>query len=349
MGRPSPTCSQSQTELALSTQVLINEVFTVLNELSRKVRLSRKSVEAEGICSFELVDPQGGSLPQFSAGAHIQVNLGGGIVRPYSLCNDPAETHRYVIAVLLEPESKGGSSGMHALKEGDIIQISDPRNHFHLVENAARHLLIAGGIGITPLLAMAWRLWRIGAEFELHVCARMRSRAAFVHHSRAAPFADRMHFHFDDGPDQQKFDLRGVLTACNPSTHLYVCGPGGFMSFVLGGARSEGWSEERLHFESFSGDIAIHEGDGPFEVEIASSGEVIQIAAGQSVVHVLFDHGIDVPVSCEAGVCGTCVTGVLGGVPDHRDMYLTPEEQGRNDQFLPCCSRAKTARLVLDL
>jgi len=316
---------------------------------TRTVRVARKSYEAEDICSFVLVDRNGGSLPQFSAGSHILVHLDNGISRPYSICNDPDETGRYVLAVLREPASRGGSASMHALREGQLVQISDPRNHFSLAEGASRHLFLAGGIGITPLLSMAWRLSRLGAEFQLHSCYKTKTRAAFLDLMRRAPFAERVQVHFDDGAHDQRLDLEHVLRHASSDTHLYVCGPQGFMDYVLAGARAAGWEEARLHWESFSAEFAAHADDRLFEIEIASSGKVLQVPVGTSAVHVLSDNGIHLPVSCEMGVCGTCITRILSGVPDHRDMYLTPDEQSAGDQFTPCCSRAKSSRLVLDL
>lgn len=320
-----------------------------MNPATRHVRIVRKSVEAPDIASFELVDPDGEHLPPFSAGAHIDVHLGDGLVRQYSLCNDPAETHRYLIAVLRDPNSRGGSVAMHALEAGQTIRISDPKNHFPLAHDAKHSLLLAGGIGITPILCMAERLANIGASFDLHYCTRSAERTAFAERIRGCAFAARAQFHHDDGPDAQKLPLAGLVASPQAGVHLYVCGPTGFMDWVLGTARAAGWPEERLHREYFAAAPIDTSHDGSFEVQIASTGAVIRVAAEQSVVAALAAHGIDVPVSCEQGVCGTCLTRVLEGTPEHRDMFLTPEEQAKGDQFTPCCSRAKSARLVLDL
>ena len=317
------------------------------------LRVARKTIEAEGIASFELVPADGGPLPAFTAGAHVDVQVPGGPQRPYSLCNDPAETHRYVIAVLDEPASRGGSRGMHErVHEGDMLQVGAPRNLFPLAPGAARHLLLAGGIGITPILAMAWQLGREGAEFELHYCARTPQRAAFAGPLAEAAFAERVHLHFDDGAPAQRLDIAAVLAAQPAGTHLYVCGPNGFMDAVLGAARDAGWADERLHREVFAPALAPasdEAGDRGFEVQLLSTGQVVEVPAGCSVVRALEAAGVFVPTSCEQGVCGTCLTGVVEGVPEHRDSYLTPEEHAAGDQFLPCCSRARSARLVLDL
>ncbi|MEZ0236598.1 MAG: 2Fe-2S iron-sulfur cluster-binding protein [Methylophilaceae bacterium] len=314
------------------------------------VRVARKAKEARDICSFELVATENGTLPAFSAGSHVDVHLLGGLVRQYSLCNDPSETHRYAIAVLRDPASRGGSLAMHdVVKEGDTLTISAPKNHFTLAHDAKTSLLLAGGIGITPILCMAERLAKLGDEFTLHYTARARDRMAFIDRVQRSSFADKVVLHFDDGAAEQRLDINAVLSGAKTGTHLYVCGPKGFMDAVLNSARAHGWPEAQLHWEFFAADITARAGDRPFEVQIASSGHVIDVPADQTVVQALLRAGVDVMVSCEQGVCGTCVTRVLHGEVDHRDVYFTSEEQERNDQFTPCCSRAKSSRLVLDL
>jgi len=321
-----------------------------VNVSTLNVQVARKAVEAEGVCTFELVETAGQPLPAFSAGSHIDVRLPGGLTRQYSLCNDPTETHRYLIGVLREPASRGGSAAMHdVVQEGTRLEISAPKNHFPLAHDARRSLLLAGGIGITPILCMAERLAMAGADFELHYCTRSPARAAFLQRIRDAAFAPRAAFHFDDGDAAQKIDLPTLLSNPVEGTHLYVCGPKGFMDAVLGTARASGWPEARLHFEFFSAEVGPMAGDDTFEVKLASSGRTVRVAKDRSVVQALADAGVVVQTSCEQGVCGTCLTRVNDGVPDHRDVYLTPEEQAANDQFTPCCSRAKTPLLVLDL
>jgi vanillate O-demethylase ferredoxin subunit len=314
------------------------------------VRVARKHTEALDICSLDLVAEPGHSLPAFSAGAHIDVALPNGLVRQYSLCNPPGETGRYQIAVLRDAASRGGSQAVHeAVAEGATLHISAPKNHFPLATDAAHHLLLAGGIGITPLLAMAERLSSQGECFELHHCIRSRDRTPFLERVAASAFARRTHHHFDDGDAAQKLDIAATLQRAPAGTHLYVCGPQGFMDAVLNIGRAQGWPEERLHREYFAGAPVDHANDGSFELEIASSGRVIPVRADQSALAALLEAGLDIPMSCEQGVCGTCLTRVKAGTPDHRDQYLTPEEQAANDQFLPCCSRASSARLVLDM
>lgn len=317
-----------------------------------RVRVSRKQAQAEGISSFDFVAADGGPLPAFEAGAHVDVHLPGGLVRQYSLCNRPGPTGRYQVAVLREPRSRGGSQAMHdRVHEGDLLSIGAPRNRFPLVAGAQSHLLMAGGIGVTPLLAMAEALHAGGEAFELHYAARSLARTAFAGPLAAAPYASKVHLHLDDGPPGQRLDLAALLAGPPPpGRHLYVCGPQGYIEAVLGTAKSEGWPESQLHCEYFgAAPVAAAAGDGPFEVQVASSGRVVVVPVGTSITQALSDAGVFVPTSCEQGICGTCLTRVLGGTPEHRDQYLTPEEQAANDVCLPCCARARTPRLVLEL
>ncbi len=313
------------------------------------VKVLRKKQEALDIASFELVAPDGSALPAFSAGSHIDVQVPGGPTRQYSLCNDAADSHRYRIAVLRDRESRGGSVGMHqAVKEGDTLLVSAPRNHFPLVQ-AERTLLFAGGIGITPLLAMAQRLATLGSDFTLHYCTRSVERTAFRDEIAASPYAHRVHFHHDDGDAAQKLDLVKALGSPRAGTHIYVCGPTGYIDWVLATADGLGWDRNQVHLEYFGAGAQPTTGDVPFQVKLASSGAVYDVPADKSIVQALQEHGVEILVSCEQGVCGTCVTRVLEGECDHRDLYITDEEKARHDQMTPCCSRAKSAMLVLDL
>jgi vanillate O-demethylase ferredoxin subunit len=320
------------------------------SHLPRQVRVVRKTTEAANICTFELADPDGAVLPAFSAGAHIDVQTRDGVVRQYSLCNDPRETHRYLIGVLRTNDSRGGSRAMHEeVGEGDLIRIGEPRNHFPLTHGAQHSLLLAAGIGITPILCMAERLANAGADFRLHYWARSRSHAAFVERIEGSAFAERAQFHFSEGPPEQRGDLDALLARFEAGTHLYVCGPARFMDAALATARRSGWKEENLHREYFSADRLHSANDTEFTVKLASSGKSYTVGKAASVLDVLAANGIVLPRSCEQGVCGTCLTGVLDGVPDHRDRILTADERARNDRFTPCCSRAQTPELVLDL
>lgn len=313
------------------------------------VKVVSKVVEAIDIVSLELASADGKPLPAFSAGAHIDIHLPGGIIRQYSLLNDAAEQHRYVVGVLKDPESRGGSIAVHdKVNVGDILQISSPRNHFELV-HAQRSLLFAGGIGVTPILCMARRLSQTSADFEMHYCTRSPERTAFQKDIQSSAFADRVHFHYDSGDDAQKLDLKALVAGPSPTTHLYVCGPTGFIDYVVNTAKAAGWSSDQIHFEYFGAAAIDTSGDQSFHVKIASTGALLEVPADKSITQVLEENKVFVPVSCEEGVCGTCLTRVLEGEPEHRDMYLTEAEQAANDQMLPCCSRAKTPVLVLDL
>jgi len=313
--------------------------------------VAKKWREAADVQGFELVDPQGRELPPFTAGAHVDIEIAPGLVRQYSLCNDPRRRDHYQIAVLRETSGRGGSAALlDEVEAGQALKVSEPRNHFTLEPSARRTVLIAGGIGITPILCMAERLAHAGAPFELHYAARTPDRAAFLERIAASAFADRTKLYFSEGPDSPRLDLDAVLAAPLPGAHLYVCGPARLIEAALATAKAKGWPSSRVHREFFARPEGEDQGPAePFEVEIASSGEVLTVPADRTATEVLAEHGIEVATSCEQGVCGTCVTRVLEGVPDHRDFFLTADEQAANDQITLCCSRAKTKRLVLDL
>jgi len=317
-----------------------------------EVMVKSKVVETADIAVFELARADGGSLPPFSAGAHIDVQAGPGLLRQYSLCNDPGEQHRYLIGVLRDPNSRGGSRSLHDnVREGAVLQVSEPRNHFPLVKGSS-YLLFAGGIGVTPILCMAERLRTTDAPFTMHYCCKSSDRAAFHRHIAASDYASRVHFHFDDGADAQRLDVATAIPRWSPDlkdAHLYVCGPGGFIDFIVEAAKVANWPAENVHLERFSAQPVISENDATFSVKLASTGKIFQIPADRTVTQALADHGIAVPVSCEQGVCGACITRILEGMPDHRDAYFTDEEHALNDQFTPCCSRSKSTLLVLDL
>tara|TARA_R110000868_G_scaffold214852_1_gene464964 strand:+ start:13222 stop:14208 length:987 start_codon:yes stop_codon:yes gene_type:complete len=320
------------------------------------VVVCKKKQEAENIYSFELKLPEQGCLPEFQAGAHIDVEVRPGLIRQYSLCNPAGKTDRYLIAVLNDPASRGGSVGMiEQVLEGQTIRISKPRNLFPLDENTGFTLLLAGGVGITPIIAMAEQLQQLGRDFELHYCGRSRTSMAFIDRLRHSPFAAKVILHCDDGDAKQKLNLDTVFGATPEDSHLYICGPVGFMDYVLGQATDSGWPEARLHREYFSApdvasaDTADDEEAESFTLRLARSGKELKVAADQSVANVLLDNGIEVPISCEQGICGTCLTPVLEGIPDHRDYFMTAKEHALNNQFTPCCSRSKSSVLVIDL
>lgn len=315
-----------------------------------RVRVAAKHFVAKDIASFELEAVDGGPLPDFEAGAHIDVHVPDGPVRQYSLYRLPDGLHRYRIGVQRDAASRGGSLRLvDTVRPGDQLTISTPRNHFTLHNGGGEALLFAGGIGITPILCMAEQLSRQGQAYALHYCAREEERLAFGEQLRVGALAAHVHIHLDDGPASQKLDAKAAIGSPSPNRHLYICGPSGFMEHVLATARQLGWDETHLHREYFAAAPANHLSDRPFELELRRSARVIPVAAGQSAANALLDAGVPIPLSCEQGVCGTCLTTVLEGKPDHRDTYLTDEERMRNDAFLPCCSRSCTARLVVDL
>lgn len=314
-----------------------------------QVQVRRKVREAQDIFSFELERVDGQPLPGFSAGSHIDVHTPGGPVRQYSLVDDSQAPQRYRIAVLRDPNSRGGSTSMHdRVHEGDILSISEPRNHFPLT-HAKRTVLVAGGIGITPLLCMAHRLVALDADFDLHYCTRSPSRTAFRDEIAGSALRDRVHYHFDDGPHEQKLDLSVGLGTPIEGKNVYVCGPAGFIDWVLKGASELGFTAEQLHVEHFGAVAQDTSGDGDFTVRVASTGQDVLVKTGQTVVQALADQGIEIATSCEQGVCGTCITRVLEGQCDHRDLFFTDAEKAKHDQFTPCCSRAVSKLLVLDL
>ena len=309
------------------------------------------ALQGQGVAVFALEDAQGRALPAFTAGAHIDLHLPGGLVRQYSLCGDPADTRRYRLGVLKDPASRGGSQAVHQhlLRDGQAVSISAPRNHFPLIEGAPHSVLMGGGIGVTPMLAMAARLHALGAPFELHYSARSRAQAAFLDELASAPWAARVQLHFDDEP-ATALQPQALLKAAPAGTHVYVCGPNGYMDWVLAEAEAAGLPSGQRHREYFSAPTAAPTaGDQPVEIVAQRSGKTVVAAANETLRSALERVGIKVQVSCEQGVCGTCACTVLEGTPEHRDAYLTDEEKADNDQILVCCSRSRSARLVLDL
>ncbi len=303
--------------------------------------------EADGIKSFELRKPDGGELPAFTAGAHIEVHLPQGMIRSYSLCNDPAERNRYVFAVLREEGGRGGSRHLHDnVHEGAALTITAPRNHFPLAGREARfHLLLAGGIGVTPMIAMTAELERRAARWQLHYCTRNRARTAFL--DRLAPHieAGKVVLHHDDGDPARGLDIKSLLTGFEIGTHLYYCGPPGFMRAC--GESLEPWPPHAVHREFFTGGGLPASGDNePFEIKLRSSGAVLPVPAGKSIVDVLNAHGVGVETDCKEGYCGTCITRYFAGVPEHRDTVLSDKE--RRTYVMVCCARAKGV-LELDL
>jgi vanillate O-demethylase ferredoxin subunit len=314
-----------------------------------QLRVAKVTAETGDICAIELVEPSGRPLPAFTAGAHVDLQLGDGLIRQYSLCNDPREEHRYELAILKEKASRGGSVAAHALCAGDIVAVSAPRNNFALAADAEFHLLLAGGIGVTPMMAMIAELQARNADFLLHYCTRSPEQTAFL--ARLEPLIARgkVVLHHDGGDPGRGLDLRATLSAYAPGRHAYVCGPSGFLSAAKVAAAA--WPEHAVHFEHFSA-VPISEEDAtwdqkPFQVKVQSTGQILDVAAGQSIVSALRAAGLAVDTSCEDGFCGTCLTRYLAGEPVHRDAVLGDAE--RKSFVMICRARSRSPLLVLDL
>ena len=320
-------------------------------ERTLTVRVERISRETPEILAFELAHPWGRALPGYEPGAHIDVHMPGGFSRQYSLArwssDAPSYAASYVIGVKREAASRGGSASMHErVREGDLLAISAPRNTFPLRAEAGRHLLLAGGIGMTPLLAMAQALAARGADFTLCIFARSEEHLAFAGALRDAAVAAHLRLHLDQGDASQRIDLRALLAEREPGTHLYVCGPGGFMNAVREAAAH--WPEDAQHAEYFAAPAGANTATGlPFTLKLAQRGIRVPVAADQTAVDALHDVGIDIPVSCQQGLCGTCVVEADGEGAEHRDHCLTGSE--RRTRVALCCSRAKGQELVLQL
>jgi ferredoxin-NADP reductase len=314
-----------------------------------QVRVKSITYEAQGINSFELRPPAGGELPPFTAGAHVDLHLANGLIRSYSLVNSQNERHRYVIAVNRDAVSRGGSRLMHeTVRVGDTLTISHPRNNFKLAEDAPHSLLIAGGIGITPLWCMIRRLESLGRSWRLHYCTRTRQSAAFLDEIRAlkGDVETNLHVNFDQEPGGKMLDIVSVVASAPPGSHLYCCGPVPMLAAFEKATAS--LPSERVHVEYFSAKEAPA-ASGGFTVLLAKSGTSVLIPPGKTILDTLLDAGMSVQYSCMEGVCATCETRVLEGIPDHRDLVLSKEERASNKVMMICCSGSKTSQLVLDL
>lgn len=314
-----------------------------------QLRVSKTESAARGIQRIELRHPLGDLLPSFTAGAHIPVRTPSGAMRRYSLCNDPGENDRYVIAVKREDHGRGGSRSLvDSATPGLVLDVGSPENLFALDPKASSFVLIAGGIGITPMMAMARHL--LGEDerpFNLYYLTRDEAVSAFIEELRSPPFAPHVVIHHDGGDPERTFDLWPVLEKPGSVTgrHVYCCGPTPLMDAVRD--MSGHWPSSTVHFESFGADLKPHEDDQPFEVQLQRSGTVFTVPIGQSILETLREQGVHVPSSCESGTCGSCKTRLIEGEPDHRDLVLMQEE--RNDYVMVCVSRAKSPRLVPDL
>jgi dimethylamine monooxygenase subunit B len=312
-----------------------------------QVRVESVTPVNELITRFRFVSRDGSELPAFSGGAHTVVEMddhGTRRMNPYSLMSDPEDRSGYEISVRRDDQGRGGSLFMHRhVKPGMEMVISYPVNLFPLDTRARKHLMIAGGIGITPFLAQIAQLTHFGGRFELHYSARTPALGAYMDRLTAA-HPDRVHTYFDD--QKQVIDLTRVLSMQPIGTHLYVCGPKGMINWVLSTAEATGWPKQALHHEEF-----LAPGTGlPFEVTLAASKRTFTVGPTQSLLEAIEAQGVDAPYLCRGGACGQCETNVLkcDGTILHRDHWLTPEEQASGKKIMPCVSRFEGRSLTLD-
>jgi tetrachlorobenzoquinone reductase len=308
----------------------------------RSVRLNAVRYAARDICIFELVPLDGQLLPPAAAGAHIDIHLPGQMVRQYSLlvgdCDDA-----YVVAVKREPHGKGGSLYLHdKLRVGMELHVGAPRNNFPLHESASHSVFFAGGIGVTPIWSMVRRLEAIGSSWELHFASRSPEDAAFLADVRKL---DRARLHFDSENDGRPLDIQAILADVPETADIYCCGP---LPMLEAFERAVvGRPPELIHVEFFA--PRQEAASGGFSIQLKSSGAILPVPPGSSILDVLLDAGVSVPYSCTEGICGACQVGVISGVPDHRDTILTESERAANDSVIVCCSGSQSEILTLDL
>lgn len=303
------------------------------------------------IKAFALSSVDGGPLPKFTPGAHIDVDVGAGDklgTRSYSLCgaiDDPSIWH---IAVLRELHSSGGSAFMHdVVKVGDTLMVSEPKNDFPLAETARHHVLVAGGIGITPILAMARHLASTGRSFEVHYCGRTLADLAFVEDLEEIAGA-RLKLYLDGGNPSQGLSLPTLFTERDAGTHLYVCGPSGMICAAIALREETGYPASAFHIELFTAAAAV-EGDIAISVELARSGRVVEVDAKTTILDALLAAGLELPYECKRGECGICAVPVVSGDIVHRDFVLGQWEKGDGRLMCICISRSHSPKLVLDL
>lgn len=310
----------------------------------RELRLTDAEMVTPSVRCFRFEDPDGGALEQYAAGAHIDVKACNAFTRSYSLTSLP-DGLGYDIAVKLDPASSGGSEWMHKdAKVDDLIMVATPRNFFPLVSGASHYKLIAGGIGVTPILSMIEQLEQNGANWELRYCAAFKENAPFSD-ALLAKYPNQVHLHLDGEDATNQLDVAASLKDQKLGEHVYCCGPPGLMNAVRNASRH--WADGSVHFELFSGPPALEtENNERFSVTIGSSGQNLEVPADATLLDALRDNGFNIDSQCEAGTCGTCRIGVISGEVDHRDMVLSAFE--RKTSMMCCTSRGK-GKLVLDL
>ncbi|SFK51966.1 PDR/VanB family oxidoreductase [Methylocapsa palsarum] len=319
------------------------------DDTSRPVIVAKRTEEAHNMVSFELADPNGAELPAFSAGSHLDVTVPGGLTRQYSLCNSSSERNRYVIGVWNDPNSRGGSKALHLqVNEGDTLHVGLPRNRFRVPRGAKRALLLARGIGMTPILSIADELKSRGIPFELHFVHAMMSPGLFQGLIAGSNFAEHIKYYYEASELNQLLDPAALLGDQPEDTQLFICGVDWWQDPIIKTAKLKGFAEERIHVERFTAKVPDAVLDKVFDVKIASSGAVFKVPGDKTVTAFLEEKGVKIPTSCEQGMCGACQTKVLEGDVDHRDKRLSAEQREAG-YFLACVSRAKGDLLVLDL
>jgi phthalate 4,5-dioxygenase reductase component len=309
------------------------------------LRVTRNEAIADGIHLIEFRAVNGEPLPQFSAGAHITIRVPNGMLRKYSLCNDPSEHDRYQVAVKREANGRGGSSNLiDKVKAGDQLMVAPPVNDFALPQRAQDFLFIAGGIGITPIMAMIREVQRQGKRFRLYYCTRSPETTAFAEELSKPEYKGLVTIHHDHGDPSCSLDLKPILAERKNREHLYCCGPRPLMEAVR--HMTDHWSFTAVHFEAFSEAETHKASDKPFKVRLAHSGKLLEVPVTKTILEVLRENGLEVPSSCETGTCGTCRTKLLAGEADHRDLVLADHE--RKDQIMICVSRARGDEITID-
>jgi tetrachlorobenzoquinone reductase len=313
------------------------------------VRVTRVHLEADGVRSYELRREDGRNLPSYDAGSHIDLHLPNGMVRSYSLCGQPGDREKYLIAVSRDEKGRGGSKYIfESIQPGQLIEVGYPRNHFSLDEHASHSVLIAGGIGITPLWSMVQRLVELDRDWTLYYAARSSKSAAFLTDIRSLPsdVKGRVVLSFGDDPTRQYLDLAHIVSQAAAGTDFYCCGPERMIAKF--NQATEHLVPTAVHVEHFAGVVEAGVQAG-FTVELARSCKVIPVKPGATILEAVEAAGVAVPSSCKEGVCAACETAILSGVPDHRDLVLSKAEKASNKTMMICCSGALSDRLVLDL
>ena len=324
---------------------IVQNATATLSLIVRQITL-----QAQSINSYELVDPAGNELPAFTAGAHLDLHLSNGLIRQYSLSNAPTDRYRYVIGVLRDPDGSGGSAAVHQLIAGDVVEVSVPRNNFKLAADARKVILLAGGIGVTPMKAMLHQLELAATDYELYYCCKGPEFAAFKDEFEPRASAGNVHLHFDGGDPRNGLNITALLEETRDGCHVYYCGPGGFMEACRKAAAH--WPAGTVHFEHFKAPTSVSAAASTevvegFVAQIASTGQQLFVQPHQNLAQVLYDAGLPVETSCQSGLCGTCKVRYLSGDVEHQDYIL---DDGEKAEYLTACvSKAKGGILVLDL